>query len=481
MSVSDFVLPLRLDGRNRSPFGDQRLYRQLQRLQSAQRESESVIINQLSRTKGEATGFYRFLSNSRVSISELISQSCQPLVADLSHRHVLLLGDSSSYNLSGSIGRVKDRDRVGVLEDNRSPGFFTHVNLAIDADYRSILGLADVLFWTRKKVSKKTGSKPKAPLTQRESYKWSLGGDHARMVYTQAKRRTYVFDSDADNYDIFAHILDKGDDFVIRSHKNRILKSASGPIKLYDCLSQADLWGSYQIDLPPLDHYSSTHGKRIQRKARRAQLEVRVKPVTLSAASGSKHPIQASVSIWAIEAKEVSGVPEGEAPVCWRILTSHPIPDFQAAQLIIEYYTLRWIIEQLFRIMKKKGFATESTQLQSFDAIVKQTIMAYKMACKVLQLVYEREKFDAQPIDEAFDSTEQFLLEKLNQKYQGKTDKQKNPYPREQVSWAAWIIGRMGGWKGYKSQKRPPGPITMKRGLEKFYTIIEAYYLFEPP
>ena len=36
---------------------------------------------------------------------------------------------------------------------------------------------------------------------------------------------------------------------------------------------------------------------------------------------------------------------------------------------------------------------------------------------------------------------------------EGKTEKQKNQLPRNQLSWAAWVIARLGGWKGYQSQK----------------------------
>ena len=103
--------------------------------------------------------------------------------------------------------------------------------------------------------------------------------------------------------------------------------------------------------------------------------------------------------------------------------------------------------------------------------------MVLKAATTVLQLVYARNRYDAPPIETIFDEGEQEVLEKLNEKLQGKTQKLQNLFPRDQLSWAAWIIARLGGWKGYQSQ-RPPGPITMKTGLDKFMSIFEGYQLF---
>ncbi len=43
------------------------------------------------------------------------------------------------------------------------------------------------------------------------------------------------------------------------------------------------------------------------------------------------------------------------------------------------------------------------------------------------------------------------------------------------LKWGVWIIARLGGWKGYASEKRP-GPQTIHRGLSEFYKRAEFYW-----
>ena len=52
----------------------------------------------------------------------------------------------------------------------------------------------------------------------------------------------------------------------------------------------------------------------------------------------------------------------------------------------------------------------------------------------------------------------------------------RNPHPPDSLAWAAWIIGRLGGWDGYPSSK-PPGPITIKHGLEYFHAVAVGWSL----
>jgi hypothetical protein len=59
-------------------------------------------------------------------------------------------------------------------------------------------------------------------------------------------------------------------------------------------------------------------------------------------------------------------------------------------------------------------------------------------------------------------------MEDILPRFEGKTEKLKNPFPKDNLSWAAWIISRLGGWKGYFSQ-RPLGVITLRVGWLRFH------------
>ncbi len=96
-------------------------------------------------------------------------------------------------------------------------------------------------------------------------------------------------------------------------------------------------------------------------------------------------------------------------------------------------------------------------------------------AVKVLQLRQAvKEDQDDLSIQTIFSEQEQAYLEKILPQLEGQTQKLQNPYPIDQLAWAAWIIARLGGWKGYKTS-RPAGLKTFKRGLDKFNAMAWAW------
>ncbi len=126
--------------------------------------------------------------------------------------------------------------------------------------------------------------------------------------------------------------------------------------------------------------------------------------------------------------------------------------------------------------MKTHGLQLEDSQLTTAEGLIKLAAIAAKAAAATLQLVQARDGKSGEPAKIAFSEPEIAVLDGLNGQIEGKTALQKNPHQRHSLAWATWIIGRLGGWNGYASSK-PPGPITLRRGLEYFHAIAKGWIL----
>lgn len=424
-----------------------------------------------------------------MTIEKIIEKECSIWPDKLEEDHLLVLGDSSSINLDSHKGRIQDISKMGVLEDNKSKGLLTHVNLAVNAKTNHVMGLTDVMLWHREVADEgKTSQQRKVARThqnyeEKEGYKWLLSAQnsHQRLSQEGCKQITYVFDREADSFEVIAGITEQSlGELVVRCTHDRTLLVNTKRQKLSEALLKSSIVGEYELSIPKLNHYSKTKGRWVTRKARKAKIEVRVLAVEMPVSSHMKQGKDRSpIPLYLIEAKEQQqSVPEGEDPIVWRLYTTHKTTTFEEALTIISYYKNRWIIEQLFRVLKTEGLDIESTELERVEAIQKQLVIALSVATKMLQMVYVKHETEEQDIKEAFNEEEIEVLKILNKRYQGKTKKQKNPHNSQHVSWAAWIIARLGGWKGMQSQ-RPPGPKTFYNGITKFNSYLDAIQLFK--
>jgi hypothetical protein len=103
------------------------------------RKHQSVNIRQISRNRAEQVGYYRFLENQNVTLSELVrslSDACQQNVQGL---HVLAISDSSEINLQAHAGRLKP-EGLGVVGNDKDLGFFIASNLSVECPERVSLG-----------------------------------------------------------------------------------------------------------------------------------------------------------------------------------------------------------------------------------------------------------------------------------------------------------------------------------------------------
>jgi hypothetical protein len=147
------------------------------------------------------------------------------------------------------------------------------------------------------------------------------------------------------------------------------------------------------------------------------------------------------------------------------LLTTHNVDTHEDALRIVSWYRQRWIIEELNRTLKSQGMDVESSQIIEAAIMAKMVIVVLIAATRIVQLVRARDGTTGQDFTDGFEESDVSLLKALSKKHEGKTEKQKNPHPERSLAWAAWVIGRLGGWNCYYKK---PGPKTFSAGLSAF-------------
>ena len=72
-----------------------------------------------------------------------------------------------------------------------------------------------------------------------------------------------------------------------------------------------------------------------------------------------------------------------------------------------------------------------------------------------MYLAYQMPEGEDVDINVCFDQGEQQCLKVLNSQTQGKTAALTNPHQPAGLKWAVWVMARLGGWKGYRSNIHP--------------------------
>jgi hypothetical protein len=430
--------------------------------------SKSVhSIRQLTEDESSAKGFYRFLQNDRVSEAAIVANMLSNCKEACKGKYVVCLQDTTEINLSSHRKRIKKDTHIGTTNVNRDKGlgFFLHPSFVVDALTCIPYGYSDVKVWNRSlEFSSKFDRKYNSlPITEKESYKWlEVSKNTKEALGSIVEGMVIVQDREGDIYEQFATIPDDRTDLLIRARTNRTLGDGT---KLFDCLSEMDSMGSYELQID----------KKQSRKKRKATIEVRYKEIELKKTKGTNKGVAAKTNLYLIEAKEVGY--KGTDSVCWRLLTSLPVKDIKVAKLCIEWYSWRWTIEEVFRILKKEGYNIEASELEYASSVKKMCLLIMEVIIKLflMRLAYAEPEIDLSA-SSCFDEQEQEFLEYQITTLEGKTEKQKNPYKEKDLKRYVWAIARMGGWKGYES-KRHPGITTLWIGLKYFKATLKGWEL----
>lgn len=161
-----------------------------------------------------------------------------------------------------------------------------------------------------------------------------------------------IADREADIYEHFARVPDAQTHVLVRAVRDRALIEAGE--RLLSKIAAEPEAGRLTFDL----------SGRPGRTARQATLAMRFCPVVLRRPKrGADLRDPPTIALNLVEAREIDP-PPSEAPIVWRLLTTHPASTLAEAAWVVELYRHRWIVEQFFRTLKSQGLDLEHSFLK---------------------------------------------------------------------------------------------------------------------
>ena len=217
-------------------FADERLSKRLRKLVaqigSAMGQSIPLVCQDWANTKAA----YRFLSNDRVSESDILAghfQSTRDRTV-ATDGPVLVLHDTTEFTYqresTNAIGITKSInsgwDKAGRLRSHTVCGILMHSSLAVTTEGLP-LGLAAVKFWTRKKFKgtaalKKKINPTRIPIEKKESIRWVENVQQSTELLGDPGRCVHIGDRESDIYELFCAAHQAGTHFLIRTCVDRL-------------------------------------------------------------------------------------------------------------------------------------------------------------------------------------------------------------------------------------------------------------------
>ena len=414
---------------------------------------------------------YRFFDNERVGMEPLLRGHVEATAGRVSrHDVVLAVQDTTTLNYAahptteglGPINTKKDR---GV-------GLVVHDTMAFSTE-GTPLGLVDVQCWARDPAEAGKRSKRKQlPIEQKESMKWLRSYGAATTLQELCPQTTVVSvgDREADIHELFleaqgtesdAKLLPK---LLVRAERTRLRKIGAEDAEAEDAEAEAHefLWEKMPTE-PVVGHQEISIPRKGSRPARTARLEVRYAPVTLQS---PKTKNLASVSVWAVHAREVDAPAGVKSPLEWMLLTTAEVASFEQATERLRWYALRWGIEVYHRVFKS-GCRIEDRLLRNASRIESCLAIDLVIAWRVFWLTKQGRETPDVPCD-VFLAEEEWQA--LSATVLGEAPPADPPPLREAVH----MIASLGGFLGRNSD-REPGTTTVWRGLDRLDGIVVGF------
>ena len=456
--------------------GDERLSKRLDKIVGALQERPDAGFPKALVTEAELEGFYRFLSNDKVSFEALHRPHVQATLGRMGdHETVLVAHDTTEFRFSGEV----KREGLGPVK-KAGQGFFGHFALAVSvAGQRDPLGVLGVHAWARKRETA-TAKRNQKKLTyqqtrqlETEQKRWGQLVDEVEDKVSGTVSMVHIMDSEADDYALMAKLVSEQRRFVIRLCYDRVLdvdQSSSDPHrKTKEFVATGQAVAARSVTLSRRKRAAGGGNKRTgERKQREATLSFSAKTVVFRRPSYCGDEVAKSLAVNIVHVWE-KDPPDDAEPVEWLLITSEPVKTKKQILKVADYYRARWLIEEYFKAIKT-GCAYEKRQLETFDTLLNALAMFIPIAWNLLRM---RTLSRMAPTAAARTVLTDTQLEVLRLEVARRTPRKPLP-KRPTVRDALLAVARLGG---HLPRNGEPGWLVLGRGYHELLMLTSGYRL----
>lgn len=406
------------------------------------------------RSDGELEAFYRFVNNDRVDFDDILAPHRRAThERALASEDVAVVHDTTTFAFD-----AETTEGLGHLT-SKTRGFFGHFALAVDG-HGATLGVADAMTWVRKTLRKrrrKLSGSQYARLPDRESSRWATVVD--RVDRTFGRSAVHIMDREGDSYVLLAGMIAKEQRVVVRLRQQYGRRATTVPAGDARTLGEVVAGGRYVFERHvPLSRRRTNPALKTTHPAREARLATLHIDVTRGLLARPRYvdkalPNQIEVNV--VRVYEVDA-PVGEEPIEWWLATTEPIDTRAQVERVVDWYRLRWRIEEYFKALKT-GCAFEKRKLESLEGLRRTLAILIPIAWHLLSLRDAARATPDAPATTIFSERQLNLLRAMS----------KRPLPASPTVEAALYV--LAGQGGHLLRNGAPGWQTIGGGLEALW------------
>jgi hypothetical protein len=441
-----------------SEFTDARLgdARRDQRLQTIVRRaviSPAASFPKMVPSIAEREALYRFVENDQVEWPAIIAPHHEATAKRCRETKLVRVAHDHSWMTFDG-----DRHDLGPVAKSKARGFAAHASLAVSADQRRApLGVVALSTFVRADTPRATTKELRAakhlasrrkPRADKESARWMAGVRTAEQRIGANTACIHVMDQEADNYTIFADLVDEHRRFVIRGSTERCLRARGGE-HVSDAL---DAKAARLFRTVPLSSRPKARGRvNPIRAEREAELWIHSTSIVLEKPFLAQHTTK-RITLNVVRVFEPSP-PDDVDPIEWTLYTTESIATRNDVTTVVDHYRARWRVEEYFKALKT-GCAFEKRQLMTYAALLRALALLAPIAWHLLALCTVARDAGDQPASVIVDDVQLAVIRALSS-----SKLPSRPTARDIMD----AIAKIGG---HVRQNGAPGWIVLGRGFE---------------